>query len=143
MLARLLTVILALQAPQTADTPLTDTVRGSFDSQLYSFTVPSGAVAQVNLNSLSPSQGQSLNLLGASGSFAESVNFGFGTSVVLPAGDYYAILWDNSGETDFEYTLTPFVANMPAATAEGEPNNDAASAQALGLPEGDISTLED
>lgn len=118
----------------TADTPLTDTVRGPFDSQLYSFTVPSGAVAELNLNSLSPNQSQSLNVLGSSGSFTDVVNFGLGTNAILPAGDYYAVLWDNSGETDFDFTLTPFVSNMPTAAAEAEPNDDATNPQALSLP---------
>ena len=102
--------------PLTGDTSVSETVRAPFDSQLYSLTVPEGALVQLNLASLGMNQAQSLNILGASGSFAESVNFGLGKNVILPEGQYYAVLWDNSGESDFEYTVTPFVANVPAGT---------------------------
>jgi hypothetical protein len=118
----------------TADTMASDTVSAPFDSQLYSITVPSGAIALPDISALGADQ--QFILLGASGSFAEIVDVrdsAIGAPLVQP-GDYYVVLWDSTGTADYDFSFTPFVANMPAAAEEAEPNDDSNSAQVLDLP---------
>lgn len=106
----------------TAGTPATGTVSEAYDSVLYELTPAQFSLIDLALSTTSETAAPAIAVLPASGSFADLIQF---SGAAQATGDamLYLVVWENSGEAGYDYTLD---ALLTAATQviEGDTVND-------------------
>jgi hypothetical protein len=102
------------------------TISNAFDSSLYTLTPGSGTnVAQLAVTTTDAKAQPSFALLPKSGHFADLIAFTASQTFVTSTTDpYYVVVWENTGATNFPFTLNR-AENLVNAINETEPNNTA------------------
>lgn len=114
----------------TSGTPATGTVSQAFDSVLYELTPAQFSLLSLTISTTSESAGPAIALLPASGSFADLIQF---SDQVKTIGDakLYAVVWENSGEAGYDYTLDALATAATQVVEATTDNNTSANAQAV------------
>lgn len=125
----------------TSGMPAMGMVEAPLATALYEFTPGDGHLTNMGITAMNPDAGPGIILLGESGSFAtDFLAFTPFLFEELP-GKVYAIVWDNSGLSGYQYTLSAG-SRMFTPVTEASQNDTAATAQTLmTLPAMVTSTL--
>lgn len=122
-------VAIAARAPiaLTSGTPVEGMVTEPLGSTLYEFTTTAATnIALMSAASANADASPGVIVLGPTGTFDDFLGFTQDFAAVLPATKLYAIYWDNSGSTAYNYTLRA-ASLEPTTSTENEPGNNTAT----------------
>lgn len=114
----------------------TGTIAKAYESELFKLTPAAGdSLISVQIETTSADATPGLVAMPKSGKFADLIAFSASHSIVSSATDpYYFVVWDNTGASNFPYTITATQTQVTGA-AEQSPNESASQAQqATALP---------
>jgi hypothetical protein len=131
-----LTIASRTATPLTSGTSVNGNVKTAYASTLYSFAPSSSSATVVSLNASSSGAGDPIfALLPKSGHFSDLISYGSSYTTVTTSTDaFYAVYWDDSGDTGPYSMLATGAAPAAQAAASAGDGTEAGAVPATMFP---------